>query len=219
MKIYVMKGEYLDERTYLLVKGEDALVIDPGASAERILKACESLSVKPFAVLLTHGHCDHIFGAAALQRDGVMILAHEAEIPVISGRANLALAFSMTLEAFTPDHTFSHEEEGLRIGPFYLKVYHTPGHTQGSVCYLTEGALFTGDTLFKSSYGRTDFPTGDEQDMLCSIANVLFELPKNTAVYAGHGDILSENDGGIRLAVPDTTIGEEYSTNPILDLL
>ena len=96
----------------------------------------------------------------------------------------------------------------------------TPGHTAGGVSYLIDGALFSGDTLFAGSYGRTDFPTGDEQDLLCSIANTLFELPKETPVYAGHGVLSPQDMMGLPVvASVDTTIGDEYYTNPILHLL
>jgi len=216
MKVYRLAGEYLDENTYLLVEGEGALILDPGAAADRILRACESLKVTPLAVLLTHGHVDHIYGAPGLQEKGLPVYAHAEEFSVISGKANLAIAFHLAFTSFLPDHAVT-DGQTLEIGPFHISVIYTPGHTSGGVCYLINGALFTGDTLFKGSYGRTDLPTGDEQDLLCSIANELFSLPHDTPVYAGHGDEGKGSD--LALATPDTTIEEEYYTNPILHLL
>ena len=214
MTVYSMQGEYLSEVTYLVCEGGKALVIDPGASGERVLAECASLSVTPVAVLLTHGHADHVLGAAALQRSGVKVYACGEEFSVIASKANLAIALGFALDPFTPDVAVK-DDDVLSLAPFSVKVIQTPGHTQGGVCYLIGKTLFTGDTLFPGSYGRTDFPTGDEQDLLCSIANVLFELPPDINVYSGHGF-----SGKVATpAEPQTTIGEEYSTNPILNLL
>ena len=214
MTIYSLIGEYLSEITYIIAEEGKALVVDPGAKAQRILQECEHLHVKPIAVLLTHGHADHILGAAELQKAGAKIYAHKDEIEVIGGKANLAIALGTSLAPLVPDEIVT-DDEVIDLPPFSVNVIHTPGHTQGGVCYLLEDALFTGDTLFPGSYGRTDFPTGDEQDLLCSVCNVLFELPKDTKVYSGHGW------AGQQAAVAEvqTTIGEEYYTNPILNLL
>ena len=219
MKVYSLIGaQPLCERTYIVTKESRALIVDPGVSAETVTAACASLGVLPIAVLLTHGHADHILGAAALQRSGIPVYAHEEEFALIASRRNLALALGISVESFTPNVAL-HDEDTPDLIPFDVRVLHTPGHTAGGVSYLIDGALFSGDTLFEGSYGRTDFPTGDEQDLLCSIANTLFDLPKETPVYAGHGAD-SEREGDVcSLASPDTTIGIEYYTNPILNLL
>lgn len=217
MNIYVIHSDLLAENTYLLTEEGKALVIDPGVPAEIVLRECDKLGVEPIAVLLTHGHVDHIRGAAGLHEAGLKVYAHAEEFQVIAGRANLALALGLSLSPFTPDVALK-GGENIAIGPFRTEVIFTPGHTQGGVCYLVDGALFTGDSLFRGSYGRTDFPTGDEQDLLCSLANELFELPPETPVYAGHGDECEELFVAIP-ATPDTTIGAERIANPILDLL
>lgn len=214
MIVYSMQGEYLSECTYLIVEGNKAIVIDPGATAQRISAECEKLGVTILAVLLTHGHADHAIGAPGLQEMGYKIYAHKEEFSLIAGRASLSLALGLPHLSYIPDVAV---EDGtvLELAPFTIRVIHTPGHTQGGVSYLIGDELFTGDTLFPGSYGRTDFPTGDEQDLVNSICNELFELPKETRVYSGHGDATRE----ATLAMPQTTIGEEYSTNPILYLL
>lgn len=217
MTVYSIKSGLLGENTYLVLKEGKALVIDPGVSAEIILSECRKLSVDPIAVLLTHGHVDHIFGAPGLQKAGIKVYAHSREIEVVQGRANLALALGISLSPFTPDVAI--EEGALALSPFSVEVIFTPGHTQGGVCYLIDGALFSGDTLFAGSYGRTDFPTGDEQDLLCSIANELFSLPLDTPVYAGHSAGEPTVFERAELAFPDTKVANEYSTNPILNLL
>ena len=219
MKVYSILGASpLFERTYLAVKDGRALIVDPGVSSERILSACSALRADPVAVLLTHGHADHMIGAVGLQKSGIKVYAAEAEFELIASRKNLALALGLTLDPLSPDVAL-HDDDKPSLAPFDVTVIATPGHTVGGVCYLVDGVLFSGDTLFAGSYGRTDFPTGDEMDLLCSITNTLFELPKSTPVYAGHGfDRASESEVLI-LAEPDTTIGDEYYTNPILNLL
>ena len=214
MTVFALQGEYLSELTYIVADEDKALIVDPGANAERVLAECKRLSLAPIAVLLTHGHADHVLGAAELQRQGLKVYAHREEFSVIGSKANLCIALGFSLDAFTPDIAVE-DDDVIELLPFTVKVIHTPGHTQGGVCYLLDGKLFTGDTLFPGSYGRTDFPTGDEQDLLCSIANVLFELPPETEVYAGHGDASRSAE----VCPPQTTIGDEYSTNPILYLL
>ena len=220
MKVYRLTGASpLGENTYLLAKEGKALIVDPGVSAESILSVCKKAALEPIAVLLTHGHADHILGARGLQRAGIKVYAHRDEFDLISSRKNLALALGVTLEPLVPDVALA-DEDKPDLYPFDVLALATPGHTAGGVSYLVDGALFSGDTLFAGSYGRTDFPTGDEQDLLCSIANVLFELPKETPVFAGHGLLSYVEEGTLPpLAEPDTTIGEEYYTNPILNLL
>ena len=219
MTVYSIVGASpLFERTYLVVRDSKALVVDPGVSADRVLSACAALSATPIAVLLTHGHADHILGARGLQKSGLKVYAAADEFDVISSRKNLALALGLTLEPLTPDVAL-HDGDTLDLAPFSVTVIATPGHTVGGVSYLIDGTLFSGDTLFAGSYGRTDFPTGDEMDLLCSITNTLFELPKETPVYAGHGADTAPSGDEILPAEADTTIGDEYYTNPILNLL
>lgn len=214
MTIFSMQGDYLSECTYLVCEEGCAIVIDPGTSAERILSECEKIGVRLLAVLLTHGHSDHTVGAHDLQRKGYKVYAHKDEFSVIAGRASLALVLGLPQDSFSPDVALS-DGSVIDLKPFKIMVIHTPGHTQGGVCYLINDALFTGDTLFPGSYGRTDFPAGDEQDLICSIANELFELPPETKVFSGHGD----STAGASPCNAQSTIGEEYSTNPILYLL
>lgn len=215
MSIYRLTGRFLDESTYIISKDGVCLVIDPGAETSEILSFCEEKEICIQAVLLTHAHVDHIYGAAELSKLGYPIYLHEDDAELLNGRGNLALAFGLSLEKIEKYRTFTGERSIVDLDPFILEVVHTPGHTAGSVCYLIEGDLFSGDTLFADSYGRTDLPTGDEQDLICSIANELFELPPETLVYAGH----SRHTGGKYEAQPDTTIGEERICNPILELI
>ena len=220
MTIYKLIGEYLSENTYLLEKEGKILVIDPGASADRVFKAAESIKGEILAVLLTHGHADHAFGATGLEKSGVPVYLLSGEEEVLNGRANLSIALGFSLEKVKDPRPLK-DGEILSLPPFEISVIATPGHTAGGACYLIEGELFSGDTLFECSYGRTDFPTGDEQDLLCSIANELFSLPDETPVYSGHSNV---NPGqevfpGVFKALPDTMIGREKTSNPILEWL
>ena len=219
MRIFSICSRLLGENTFLVEKEGNVLIVDPGVSGESIFAACAELRAKPIAVLLTHGHYDHICGAPALSAAGLKIYAGEEELDVVNGRANLALVFGKSLPTIPLERGLA-DGENLSLPPFSVQVIHTPGHTKGSVCYLIDGALFSGDTLFEGSYGRADLPTGDSADLLCSVANTLFELPQDTPVYAWHS--ASPDPASVErmaLASPDTTIGKEYSTNPILDLL
>ena len=144
---------------------------------------------------------------------------HKEEYEVINGRANLALALGRSLPSMMPDVSVN-DEETLELLPFTIKVLLTPGHTQGSVGYLIGENLFSGDTLFAGSYGRTDFPTGDDRDLVCSIVDGLFVLPPKTRVFSGHnGACFGAKNGSLIEAREETTIGYEFSTNPILNLL
>ena len=220
MKTYKLFGEYLGENTFLLEKEGKILVIDPGASSERIFSAANALGGEIVAAILTHGHADHALGAAGLRKAGVPIWISEKEKDLLNGRANLALALGFSFEKVSDVCLWSGENP-LVLSPFSIEVIETPGHTAGGVCYLIEGNLYSGDTLFCMSYGNVNFPTGDEQDLLCSIANELFELPNETPVYCGHSNGFPEKEiaPGVFEAAPDTKIGTEKVCNPILDLL
>ncbi len=220
MNIYKLIGEYLSENTYLLEKEGKILVIDPGATAARIFDAAKNVKGEILAVLLTHGHADHALGAAELENSGVPVYLLGGEEEVLNGRANLSIALGFSLEKVKNPIPLK-DGEILSLPPFEIQVIATPGHTAGGACYLIEGELFSGDTLFEFSYGRTDFPTGDEQDLLCSIANELFSLPDETSVYCGHSNINPGKElfSGVFEALPDTVIGREKTSNPILDLL
>ena len=135
MKVYKLQGEFLGENTYLLIKDGACLVIDPGASADRIKDACRALNASIAAVFLTHAHADHIFGVADLCAEGYDIYLHEADAEVLNSRENLALALGVSLKKTEKFYTVK-DGEILSIEPFTVHVIHTPGHTAGSACYL-----------------------------------------------------------------------------------
>jgi glyoxylase-like metal-dependent hydrolase (beta-lactamase superfamily II) len=166
-------------------KTMEGIVIDPGDDAFRIVKEIANASLRIKYILITHGHHDHT-GAANELKD---IL----KTPVwIHQMDSLGLGFQ-------PDGTLFDGQE-IEVGTYKIKVIHTPGHSPGGVCLLAPGAVITGDTLFASSIGRTDFPGGDHQKLISGVKEKIFPLGDDLRVYPGHG--------------PASTIGEERLRNP-----
>ena len=143
-------------------------------------------SAKLEYILLTHGHFDHIGGVAAISRDycaKVVISAQDASM-LSSGNASLSAFFGIKQDKITPDLTVS-EGSSLMLGETQIKVLATPGHTKGGVCYLLKDCIFTGDTLFFCSCGRTDFPGGSSKEIMQSLKR-LATLEDSLKVYPGH---------------------------------
>ena len=182
----------------------EAVVIDPGDEADRILLALAATKCRAVALLHTHGHFDHIGGTAGVSRaTGAAIRIHAADRPLYDRLPEQASFFGLSAEPpLPPDGGFA-DGEKISVGGFRLEAIHTPGHSPGSTCFLLEGeapVLFSGDTLFRRSIGRTDLWGGDTDTILASIRQKLFALPAQLRVVCGHG--------------PDTTIGEERTSNP-----
>ena len=169
-----------------------ALVIDPGDSPEAILRELESRGLFCAAVLLTHGHFDHV-GA-------VRSLAAETGCPVYLCEKELSLPPMMTAGKLYYTHTYAEGDE-ITLAGLHFSVLETPGHTPGSVCLKFGNRLFTGDTLFAGSCGRVDFPGSSPGDMKKSLAR-LSGLQEDLEIYPGHGD--------------STTLACEKQTNPYL---
>jgi glyoxylase-like metal-dependent hydrolase (beta-lactamase superfamily II) len=163
----------------------EGLVIDPGDEVFRIVQAITESKLTIKSILITHGHIDHVGGAAELKRiTGAPVGIHRLD--------SAALGF--------PADKHVDEGDTIQLGTYSLKVLHTPGHSPGGVCYLAPGAVFTGDTLFAGSIGRTDFPGGDYQQLIQGVKAKLFTLDDALRVYPGHG--------------PLSTIATERATNP-----
>ena len=201
MKIVTLHTTMLETDTYVVINGGRAFVVDPGADAEKIIAAAEAEGAKIEWVLLTHAHFDHIGAAAALQREGAQIILHRDDVKLIKSFQNLSVLAGVKVEHFTPDVTVAGGET-LDVAGVSVKVIHTPGHTAGSVCYVAGDVIFSGDTLFALSYGRTDFPTGSFAQLKNSVVNKLFALEGDYKVLPGH-------EG-------PTTLDYERAHNPIL---
>ncbi len=189
-------------------EGGPVVVIDPGDEADRVLGALEGGTVA--AIVLTHAHFDHV-GAAGAVKDatGAPLMVHEADADRIThdaahGTGGALFGFSVVVAP--PADVLLRDADVIEAGCLRFDVLHTPGHTQGGISlYVRDpnggtGHLFSGDTVFAGSVGRTDFPGGDGRTLAESIARQLAPLPPETLVHPGHG--------------PDTTIGREARINP-----
>lgn len=185
-------------------KSQEVVVIDPGDDAHRINKYLQENDLECKAILLTHGHFDHITAVPELKYlTNAPVYAHEAETKLL-GDAELNMSVLMGVEVSIQADILIKEKEVFDIADLSWQVIHTPGHTIGGVCYnlLNQGIIFSGDTLFYESVGRTDFATGDHSILLESIHNQLMILADDIEVYPGHGR--------------PTTIGHERQGNPYL---
>lgn len=203
MKIKRLPLGSIEVNCYLISTENTAIVIDPGFYSNEVEDFLKQNSSKEKIILLTHCHFDHIGDAARLREatnTKIAIGALDNE-SLSEPNKNLCNLFGIDLEPFCADVTFEDGEEYF-VGDIKIKVIYTPGHTLGGVCYLIDNILFSGDTLFNGSIGRTDFPDGDFFTLKNSV-NKIYQLPDNTKVYSGHGDT--------------TTIGYEKKYNPFIN--
>jgi len=193
----------IEVNCYLISTEKTAIVIDPGFYSFEVEDFLKQNSDKEKLILLTHCHFDHIGDAARLRSvSGAKIGIGELDNNALSDvNINLSSLFGVRFNPFKADITFA-DNDLFSVGDINFKVLHTPGHTVGGVCYLTNDILFSGDTLFNCSIGRTDFPGGSFEVLKKSVKR-LYELPCDTTVYSGHGG--------------KTTIGYEKNNNPFIN--
>lgn len=184
---------------------KECFIVDPATCPPEFVSYIKNAGLTVKAVLLTHGHFDHIMGLDALLKEfSVPVYAHEAERDVLESE-QLNSSASMLGQPYSfsgADYVTNRQE--LRIAGFEILVIYTPGHTIGGCCYYIEKekTLFSGDTLFHGSVGRTDLPTGSMGQLVSSVRDRLFVLPDDTQVYPGH--------------MEETTIGYEKRYNPFI---
>lgn len=189
MIIKTIKVGQLKTNCYIVASKDtrEAVIIDPGDEPEKIIEAIESEKLKPIMIINTHAHPDHV-GANAMIADRYCIDAAAGEDGLV-----LMKDFKDYFEEFTGLKVedlrlkkFLADSETVKVGDIKIEVIKTPGHSKGGICLLANGNLFSGDTLFAGTYGRTDVPGGSEKEILASIAK-LMKLPDDTNVYPGHG--------------------------------
>lgn len=187
---------------------KEAVVIDPGGETARIAEIIAHYDLAVRSIIHTHAHLDHIYCTRDVkEKHGGEICLHEGDAFLYDGIAMQAAMFGWQVRGTMPVERWIAHGDTITLGKRTLEVIHTPGHTPGSVCFEIvdpdHGRLmFSGDTLFKRSIGRTDLPGGDMDTLLKSIREELFPLGDDVKVYCGHG--------------PETTIGEEKRSNPFL---
>lgn len=161
------------------------ILIDPADRAEVIIEYLKEMNLIPEAILITHGHYDHFLAVPKLQQcyEGLKVYCHPLDCPKEKEEYDMGMVFP-TVSAFENVTSIADQEE-LFLAGFSIKVLHTPGHTPGSVVFLIEDAMFSGDTLFAGSIGRTDFPGGNMQQMKQSLKK-LASLEKDYPIYPGH---------------------------------
>ena len=186
-------------------ESKDGIIIDPGLEAERIFAQVEKAGFTPKAILLTHGHGDHIAAVGAVKEhyDIPLYVGNGEEELLANPSANVSALIGEPITAPPADHLLD-DEQPLSIGSINFRVLATPGHSPGGVCYLdeNEAILFCGDTLFAGSIGRYDFPGCSLEKLMESIDQKIMKLPDDVICYPGHG--------------PHTTVGNERATNPFL---
>lgn len=184
MEIILLPQVGYNANSYLIIEKDEAAVVDPATDASAVLEQCKKRGAVLRHVLLTHVHYDHAACAAQLQKSGAKVYLHADDVPLISNGGHLAQLFGESMTCFVPD-TVVHDGDILRLCGLNVRVLHTPGHTPGSVCYILGDTVFSGDTLFCLSVGRTDFPGGSAAALSGSIAR-LYKEAGGKKVLPGH---------------------------------
>ncbi len=184
-------------------ESRETAVIDPAADAVSIMEHLEKENLTLTMILLTHGHFDHIYAADSLRdASGAPLLIHQKDAEMLTDAfANASAVFFGKGETYRPAERLLKGGDALPLGKSIITVRHTPGHTPGSVSFVLPGVIFTGDTLFDGSVGRTDLPGGDAAALRESLRRIAY-MPGEYTLYPGHGEI--------------TALETQRKTNPFL---
>lgn len=181
----------------------EAILIDPGGDAKKILARLDKLGLKLTHIVNTHGHFDHIGGVHELKEaTGCQFWLHKEDLVLVQNAAKHASSWGLPFGPVPKVEKFIADGEKLTVAAIDLEVVHTPGHTQGGVCLRWDDQIAVGDTLFAGSVGRTDLPGGDMEQLIDSIINKLLPLGNSLECHPGHG--------------PSSTLGREKASNPFL---
>lgn len=198
----VVSLRFMTVNSYIISDSEssDAVVIDPSAGYAQITKRLKELGKKCCAVLLTHGHYDHIIDTKLFQDDGAKVYAHKNTAEkLLDNKLSMSVNFNHKIPEVTADVIIKDNDE-LVFNSIKIKVLETPGHCSDSCCFILDNVIFSGDTLFYGTYGRVDFNDSNPSDMIKSLKR-LFDLEGDYKVYPGHER--------------DTTLQFERKNNPI----
>lgn len=181
----------LDTNSYLVFDSEsrEGIIIDAGGDPSKILSVISKNDVKVIGIYATHGHFDHVLGVGDLKRElNCNFYMHEGDREVLAQAPLDARHFlGLSIPSPPPPDKLINEGDVIHVGNVELKILHTPGHTPGSICFVADGLVFTGDTLFAGSIGRTDLVGGNLKQLVSSIQGKLFTLPDDYVIYPGHG--------------------------------
>lgn len=179
----------------------EGIVVDPGGNGEEIYRAITAAGLDIKIIVLTHGHSDHIAALYDIQeRTGAAVAIHVEDADFLEGHSSFSSQFGISYKTPHPPDRLLREGDTIDIASMSFKVIHTPGHTPGSICLLTDDKVFTGDTLFRRGIGTTLMPGSSRPQLIESIRKKLMVLPDDTVIYPGHGR--------------ETTIGAERRDNP-----
>ncbi|MHC4739648.1 MAG: MBL fold metallo-hydrolase [Planctomycetota bacterium] len=209
MKIkHLILGSY-ETNCYIVCENEavkDCMLVDTGLESDALIEFLKSQELNPVAAVFTHGHADHITGIPLLRENypDIMIYIHKLDAKMLTRATSNLSVLAGRIFRTKPADELIEEADVIEAAGVKLEVFHTPGHTQGGISLYSkdEKILFSGDTLFAGSVGRTDMPGGNMRQLIEGIKEKLLSLPEETVVYPGHG--------------PVTTIGQEKVSNPFL---
>ena len=205
LDVSIFADELFGENCFLIRRRDTtaALVVDPGLQVDRVERQLRQDGLSLERIMVTHGHIDHVAGVPALHEEtGAPIAMHAEDLAILDWDQFAGLPFvPHGFAPFSIDLALGHGMD-ISFQDLRVRVLHTPGHTEGSVCFLFGLDCFAGDTLFQRGIGRTDLPGGDMSKIVFSIRHVLYTLPPKTVVFPGHG--------------PRTTIEEEMLLNPFV---
>ncbi|EZQ10706.1 MULTISPECIES: MBL fold metallo-hydrolase [Acidianus] len=198
VKVYTIGP--LNTNCYVVVDGDEAVIIDPGGDPQEVISSIQGKKVK--AIVATHGHFDHVLGVNEIKkRVSAPFLLNGRDLDLLKASSKMAETFGIKIEKIIEPDLFISEGDTIVIGRRELRVIETPGHTMGSCCLLGKEEIFTGDTLFANTIGRTDLG-GSKEAMFRSLERIK-ALDDNLVVYPGHGN--------------STILGYEKETNPFLN--